>query len=59
MENQCKITVVDCPPGAGKTSYAIQYIKEEIFDRFIFITPFLTELDRIEKECDNREFKKT
>lgn len=58
MNEQCKITVVDCPPGAGKTSYAIQYMKEEIFDRFIFITPFLTELDRIEKECDNREFKK-
>ena len=58
MKEQCKITVLDCPPGAGKTSYAIQYMKEEIFDRFIFITPFLTELDRIEKECDNREFKK-
>lgn len=58
MKEQCKITVVDCPPGAGKTSYAIKYMKEEIFDRFIFITPFLTELDRIEKECDNREFKK-
>ena len=25
MYEQCKITVVDCPPGAGKTSYAIQY----------------------------------
>ena len=58
MENQCKITVVDSPPGAGKTSYAIQFMKEEIFDKFIFITPFLTELDRIENECDNREFKK-
>ena len=25
MENQCKVTVVDAPCGAGKTSFAIQY----------------------------------
>lgn len=42
----------------GKTSFAIQYMKEEIFDSFIFITPFLSELDRIEKECYNRKFVK-
>ena len=51
MENQCKVTVVDSPCGTGKTSFAIQYMKEEVFDSFIFITPFLSELDRIEN-CD-------
>ena len=58
MENQCKVTVVDSPCGTGKTSFAIQYMKEEVFDSFIFITPFLSELDRIEKECYNRKFVK-
>ena len=58
MENQCKVTVVDSPCGTGKTSFSIQYMKEEVFDSFIFITPFLSELDRIEKECNNRKFVK-
>lgn len=58
MENQCKVTVVDAPCGYGKTSFAIQYIKREIFDSFIFITPFLSELDRVIESCDNRKFVK-
>ena len=58
MENQCKVTVVDAPCGYGKTSFAIQYMKREIFDSFIFITPFLSELDRVIESCDNRKFVK-
>lgn len=26
MENQCGVTVVDCIPGTGKTSWAIDYM---------------------------------
>ena len=44
MENQCKVTVVDAPCGYGKTSFAIQYMKQEIFDSFIFNVYF--ELNR-------------
>ena len=58
MENQCKITIVDAPCGAGKTSYAIQKMNGEIFERFIYITPFLSEIDRVVKSCDCREFRK-
>ena len=28
MNKQCKITIVDAPCGAGKTSYAIQKMKK-------------------------------
>lgn len=58
MRNQCKITIVDSPPGYGKTSYAIQYMNNELFERFMYITPFLSEIDRVIKNCDNREFRK-
>lgn len=58
MKNQCKITVVDAPCGYGKTSYAIQYMNNELFERFMYITPFLSEIDRVIKTCDNREFRK-
>ena len=56
--NECKITVIDAKCGKGKTSWAIQYMNEEIFDRFIYITPFISEQDRVVKSCYNREFKK-
>lgn len=55
---QCKITIVDAPCGYGKTGFSIRYMNEEIFERFIYITPFLSELDRVVKSCTNREFKK-
>lgn len=58
MKNQCKITVVDAPCGYGKTSFAIQYMNNELFERFMYITPFLSEIDRVIKTCDNREFRK-
>ena len=58
MENQCKITVVDAPCGYGKTSFAIQYMNNELFERFMYITPFLSEINRVIKTCDQREFRK-
>lgn len=58
MDNQCKVTIVDSPCGMGKTSYAIQFMKEKVFDSFIFITPFLSELDRVIESCNNRKFLK-
>lgn len=57
-DKECKITVIDAKCGKGKTSFAIQYMNEEIFDRFIYITPFISEQDRVVKSCYNREFKK-
>lgn len=51
--------IVDAPCGAGKTSYAIQMINESSDDkRFIFITPFLKEIDRIKEACSDKDFHK-
>ena len=58
MRNQCKITIVDSPPGYGNTACAIQYMNNELFERFMYITPFLSEIDSVIKNCDNREFRK-
>lgn len=43
-----KVTVVDSIMGAGKTSWAIQYINDAPAEKkFIFITPFLDEISRV------------
>lgn len=50
------ITVVDSIMGSGKTSWAIQYINESpTSTKFIFITPYLTEIERI-IECTKKTF---
>lgn len=43
------ITVVDAPCGAGKTEWAISYMDAHPEDTFAFITPFLSEVERIKK----------
>lgn len=45
------INVIDSIMGSGKTSWAIQYMKSNKDKRFVFVTPYLTEVERIEKEC--------
>ena len=42
--------------GSGKTSWSIQHINREKFDNFLYITPFLEEVERIIENTD-REFK--
>lgn len=47
-----KIRVIDSIMGTGKTSYAIQEINNNIFSRsYIYVTPFLSEVDRIKDSC--------
>ena len=41
------ITIVDCPCGSGKTSWAINYMDNNFKDRYIYITPFLDEIERV------------
>lgn len=52
------ITIVDSPCGFGKTTWAINYVRKypKKAGKFIYITPFLSECDRIIKECDNKKF---
>ena len=42
--------------GSGKTSWSIQCINRNVFDNFLYITPFLDEVNRIIKNS-NRDFK--
>jgi hypothetical protein len=52
-----KITVIDSMMGTGKTSWAIQLMKESpLAQNFIFITPFLSEIERIQSAIPNRNF---
>ena len=42
------ITVIDSIMGSGKTTWAIDYMNKAPADqKFIYITPFLNEVDRI------------
>ncbi len=50
------IKVIDASCGRGKTSWAIQEMNEQINRKFIFVTPFLDEVDRIKQECSARNF---
>ncbi|MBM7554900.1 hypothetical protein [Thalassobacillus pellis] len=56
-EQETEITVVDSIMGSGKTSWALQYINESNEDmRFIYITPYLNEVERVRKTVNNRTF---
>ena len=44
------ITILDSPCGRGKTSYMINMINENPTASYIYITPFLNEVNRIIKE---------
>ena len=50
------ITVVDSMPGTGKTSKAISMMQENPETNYIYITPFLSEVDRVKKAVTNRKF---
>lgn len=52
------IKIVDSIMGKGKTSYAIQMMNEAPMDRhYIFVTPFIKEIDRIKAAVTDRTFK--
>lgn len=44
------ITVIDSPCGYGKTTYAINMINSNQTGNYIYITPFLSEVNRVVKE---------
>lgn len=51
MKQETTIYVVDSIMGSGKTTAAIQYINQFPHRRFLYITPYLTEVDRIIDSC--------
>lgn len=50
------IHVCDCLMGSGKTESAINYINSHPEDRFIYITPYLSEASRIKSGCPDMDF---
>ena len=50
------INIVDSPMGFGKTSWAINKINSDKNQNFIYITPFLSEIDRVKNSCKDRKF---
>lgn len=42
--------------GSGKTSAAINLMNKDTENNYIFITPFLPEVERIKSSCTNRKF---
>lgn len=52
-----EITVIDAIMGSGKTQYAIQHMNEASpLENFIFITPFLSEVERIKASVTAHQF---
>lgn len=51
-----KIKIVDSIMGSGKTSWAIQRMNEKTNQNYIYITPFLSEVDRIKSSVKNKRF---
>ena len=51
------IKVCDAIMGSGKTESAITAMNEDTESRYIFITPYLDEVDRIKQRCADRHFK--
>jgi len=51
-----KIYVVDSIMGSGKTSAAINKMNGDNDSNYIFITPFLKEVERIKCNCQNKKF---
>ena len=58
MKFNCKCYIVDAACGAGKTSSVINMIRQSDEDRhFLFITPYLSEIDRICSALPEKHFK--
>lgn len=52
-----KLKVVDAGCGVGKTTAMINYINESDENtKFLYITPFLTEVDRVKNACKDKNF---
>lgn len=49
------IHVIDAPTGQGKTNAAINYINSHE-GRYLYVTPYITEIKRIIKACSRKEF---
>lgn len=51
------VIVIDAPCGAGKTSWAISDMESNPEQAYIYVTPFLDEIERIIHSCKNHQFR--
>lgn len=56
MEYNCKVHVVDMIMGSGKSSAAINYMNSNSDKKFLYITPFLSEVLRVVESCPALNF---
>lgn len=54
--NKRPLQIIDAPCGKGKTSWAIQYMNKNPQKKYMFVTPYLNEVSRIQKECSGLDF---
>lgn len=52
----CKIKIIDDIMGAGKTTTIINHMNNNSSKKFIYITPYLDEVERIKNNCPNLRF---
>ncbi len=53
-----KVKVIDSMPSTGKTCWMLNHINElDLKTKVIFITPFLSETERVQEACKKRKFK--
>ena len=58
LNTDIEVNIVDELPGKGKTSAAINFINESDDDvHFLYITPYLNEVQRIINSCPTKNFK--
>lgn len=51
-EEHTNITVVDALMGAGKTTWAINYINQHPDENILYVTPYITETERIQSSVE-------
>lgn len=54
--DELSVNIVDSIMGSGKTSAAINYIKESDDIKIMYITPYIAEVERIKEACKNKNF---
>ena len=56
MNFNCDVKVIDMVMGSGKSSAAINYMNSATDEKFLYITPLSSEVERIIKNCSNKRF---
>ena len=55
-QNRTKIDVIDMPMGTGKTNGMIAYMNSHPENKYLFVTPYRTERERIKEYCADLGF---